>query len=210
MHQKHIFRHLLFFKPSCLNFGQIQSCNTPIYPHWSCCWVSTTVRQHLLDSKEMPTEKSKWGLHKIAICCLYKNIGSDTQQKTAVQPLISHLANHPSKMGKICCTEWEKQGWNHKQHSPLESYHWMSQSWLYYKKLHQFCANTRCCLENLLRVMTNRDRWWEQEWRESVLFGLVGFYGISTIIGYLLPNSVYTYISNIYMICKHFIDNILI
>ena len=29
-------------------------------------------------------------------------------------------------------------------------------------------------------------------------FGLVGFYGISTIVGYLMPNPLYTYISNIY------------
>ena len=29
-------------------------------------------------------------------------------------------------------------------------------------------------------------------------FGLVGFYGIQTIVGYLMPNSFYTYISNIY------------
>ena len=30
---------------------------------------------------------------------------------------------------------------------------------------------------------------------------LVGFYGISTIVGYLIPNSLYTYIFKIYMIC---------
>ena len=29
-------------------------------------------------------------------------------------------------------------------------------------------------------------------------FGLFWFYGISTIVGYLMPNPVYTYISNIY------------
>ena len=29
-------------------------------------------------------------------------------------------------------------------------------------------------------------------------FGLVGFYGISTIVDYLMPNPLYTYISNIY------------
>ena len=29
-------------------------------------------------------------------------------------------------------------------------------------------------------------------------FGLVGFYGISTIAGYLMPNLLYTYILNIY------------
>ena len=27
---------------------------------------------------------------------------------------------------------------------------------------------------------------------------MVGFYGISTIVGYLMPNVLYTYISNIY------------
>ena len=27
---------------------------------------------------------------------------------------------------------------------------------------------------------------------------VVGFYGISTFVGYLMPNLVYTYISNIY------------
>ena len=31
-----------------------------------------------------------------------------------------------------------------------------------------------------------------------IWFGLVGFYGISTIVGYLMPNPFYTYISNIY------------
>ena len=35
-------------------------------------------------------------------------------------------------------------------------------------------------------------------------FGLVGFYGISTIVGFLIP--LYTYISNIYMICKHILS----
>ena len=34
-------------------------------------------------------------------------------------------------------------------------------------------------------------------------YGLVWFYGISTIEGYLMPNPVYTYILNIFMICKH-------
>ena len=29
-------------------------------------------------------------------------------------------------------------------------------------------------------------------------FGLIEFYGISTIVGYLMPNTLYTYISNIY------------
>ena len=31
-----------------------------------------------------------------------------------------------------------------------------------------------------------------------IWFGLVWFYGISTIVGYLMPNPLYTYISNIH------------
>ena len=30
------------------------------------------------------------------------------------------------------------------------------------------------------------------------IYGLLGFYGISTIVGYFTPNSFYTYILNIY------------
>ena len=35
----------------------------------------------------------------------------------------------------------------------------------------------------------------------------VGFYGISTMVGYLMPNPAYAYV-HINMICKHFVDNI--
>ena len=31
-----------------------------------------------------------------------------------------------------------------------------------------------------------------------IWFGLIGFYGISTVIGYLMPNPVFIYISNLY------------
>ena len=36
---------------------------------------------------------------------------------------------------------------------------------------------------------------------QIVWLGLVWLDGISTIVGYLMLNPVYTYISNIYMIC---------
>ena len=39
----------------------------------------------------------------------------------------------------------------------------------------------------------------ELRFAESLLhFPLVGFYGISSIVGYSMPNPLYTYISNIY------------
>ena len=38
------------------------------------------------------------------------------------------------------------------------------------------------------------------------IYDLVGFYGISTIVGYLMPNPLYTYILNIYRIFKHILS----
>ena len=35
------------------------------------------------------------------------------------------------------------------------------------------------------------------------LVQMVWFYGLSTIVGYLMPNPLYTYIHMKYMICKH-------
>ena len=40
-----------------------------------------------------------------------------------------------------------------------------------------------------------------------ISFGLVGFYGLSTIVGYLMLNPPHTYKLES-MICKHFVDNI--
>ena len=38
-----------------------------------------------------------------------------------------------------------------------------------------------------------------------IWFGLVGFYGISIVAGNLMPNPLYTYISNIYdLVCFGF------
>ena len=39
--------------------------------------------------------------------------------------------------------------------------------------------------------------------RERERESLVGFYGIATFVGYLMPNPVNTQILNIYMIFKH-------
>ena len=35
--------------------------------------------------------------------------------------------------------------------------------------------------------------------KSYALFGLGGFHGISTIVGYLMPNPIYTYILNIWL-----------
>ena len=42
-----------------------------------------------------------------------------------------------------------------------------------------------------------------------ISFALVGFYEISTIVRYVMPNLPYTCILNIYDLLTHFVDNIL-
>ena len=42
------------------------------------------------------------------------------------------------------------------------------------------------------------------------IYVFVWFYGISTIAGYLMPNPVYAYILNVYMICIHILFLILL
>ena len=41
-----------------------------------------------------------------------------------------------------------------------------------------------------------------------VWFAWVGFYGISSLVRYLVQNPVYTYTLNIYDLWTHFLDNI--
>ena len=82
--------------------------------------------------------------------------------------------------------------------------------------IQQLCEDTWCCPEDLPEAMNDREKWrervrdirttsttwWWWWWslkgkshpfRRIVLFGLVRFYGISTIVGYLMPNPFYTY-----------------
>ena len=99
------------------------------------------------------------------------------------------------------------------------------------KNLHH-CADTRWCVEDVSRIMVNKDGWWERDrvkkicvisitwqwwWQNNqpksnerichlmnnwpvfyeisllqyVTAGWLPFYGISTLMGYLMPNSVF-------------------
>ena len=55
--------------------------------------------------------------------------------------------------------------------------------------------NDTYILTEHLFLYSCKDYYWV-DWFGFV--GLVGFYGISTIVGYLMPNPLYTYILNIY------------
>ena len=50
--------------------------------------------------------------------------------------------------------------------------------------------------------------WQKIIWYEIVCLRLAGFYGIFTIVSFLMPNLVYTYIENKYDLLTHFVNNI--
>ena len=69
---------------------------------------------HHMDGKIVHGEKTKWKLHKNAECCLEQILEATPHKKAVVCPLAFYLANHQSKMNKICGILLEKQGWVHK------------------------------------------------------------------------------------------------
>ena len=55
-------------------------------------------------------------------------------------------------------------------------------------------------------VLSRQKSWRLPQWYKMCSCA-VGLYGIPTIIGYLMPNHVYTYILDIYELLPHFVDN---
>ena len=55
---------------------------------------------HNLDANEMRGEKARWELHKDAACCFEQILEAAPYKTAVVQPLASHLKNHPSNMNK--------------------------------------------------------------------------------------------------------------
>ena len=64
------------------------------------------------------------------------------------------------------------------------------------------CIKLDFALNNLQRLICHKIQTTNQPslyiYIKYIRFGLVGFYGLSTIVGYLMPNPFYTYILNIY------------
>ena len=60
---------------------------------------------------------------------LYKSWKQHPLETIAVQPLTSHLKNHPNQTNKTCGTLLEKQGRTHKWRSSMDPFTWTCQSW---------------------------------------------------------------------------------
>ena len=121
----------------------------------SCGWISTIVWMHHMDASKTHGEKVRWELHKSATCYFKQILEAILHQAMAVWPLNSHLKKYPHQISKTWGTQLEKQEGTHKWHSfsfgrPARI------------NLHQICADTECRLEDLPRVMNDRNGWGER------------------------------------------------
>ena len=96
---------------------------------------------------------------------LNKSWKQHPHEATAERPLSSHLKNHPNQ---TCSTLLEKQGRTHKWRSSMEPFHidvpvFADKPIAY---LHQVCMDSGCYLEDLPRVMDDRDIW--REWVRDI------------------------------------------
>ena len=85
-------------------------------------------------------------------CVLFKQMLEAAPYKPAtVQPLTSHLTNHPNKTCWALLRNW---GRTHKQRSPVDSsYTWTS--WCWPTSKNSLSTNTRCRLGDLPRAIAD-------------------------------------------------------
>ena len=107
------------------------------------CTTSTLIKY--------PEKKTRWKLHKDATCGFEQILEAAPHKTAAVQLLISHLTNH----AEHCWKSKDKLISNVLLWTPTDEHTSVDQPAKTY--IHQFCMDTGCHLEDLLRVMTNRD-----------------------------------------------------
>ena len=136
-----------------------------IFP--SCSHISTTVWLHHLEySNEKIGKKALWKIHKNIMCCLEQILEAARYKTALVRPLTSHLTNHRNKMCKI----WRALLVKKEQTYNKMLFYWQtSDVWLEIIYIHLLCADTECHLEDLPRVVTNRDHWCERAKRICVI-----------------------------------------
>ena len=87
----------------------------------SCSHVNTIVWLHHWDFNKMPGEKASWESYRDTACSFEQILKAAPHKATTVQPLTSHLTNHPNKTSK---TGWAllKSKETQKQHSSMNSW----------------------------------------------------------------------------------------
>ena len=116
-------------------------------------------------------EKVNKNYTRILRAVLNKSWKQHSLKTAAVRPLTYSLTNHPRKTNKTCSTVLRKQGQTRNRRSLMDSDTWTHQCWS----------------TNSVRML---------DMVERTIFGLVWFYGISTIAGYLMAKSTFIRINS--------------
>ena len=103
-------------------------------------WTLTKRMEKMLDGNQ---------LHKNDTCYFEQILEAVPHKTSAVLPLISHLKNYSNKTNNIRGTLLEKLERTHYWLSLIEA--------PTSKILHHFCANSECSLEDMPRVINDRD-----------------------------------------------------
>ena len=126
---------------------------TEILPN--CSRVSTILWLHHLDFNEVIGEKARWEPHKDAEGCFQQILKAGTPHQTAaVQPLASRLTSHSNKT-KI--SRWRKRDELINEVIPWGPTHRHASVGRTIKTYIPLCADNGCPLEDLSRVMNDRD-----------------------------------------------------
>ena len=120
--------------------------------------VRTTVWLHHL---ETPEEKARWDLN-----CFEQILEAAPDKTTAARPLTSYLTSHPSKTSKTCFRSKDELRSDVLLWTPTHGH--TSIFWPAKIYIHQLCADTKCRVEDLPKVMTHR-----HGWRESLDHNIV-------------------------------------
>ena len=135
-----------------------------IWSHWSnkrvflstCSCVNTTVWIHYLYANEMNGEKARWELHKNATCWFKQVLEATPNKIAAVQPLAFHLTKQDERA---------RYNWRRKDELISVVLLWTLTLGLTSVDrpartfIHQFCMDTRCSLEDILKTMDDINGW---------------------------------------------------
>ena len=101
----------IFLEISLCSYSTLKTKTFWCKSNW-CYHVSTIVWLHNLKFKKVLGEKNLMGITQGCWRLFWTNLGSNTphgsNRTAAVQPLTSHLTNHPSKMSKTCWRSRDK------------------------------------------------------------------------------------------------------
>ena len=150
------------------------------------CGDISTVWLHFLDRNETLEEKGSWELHKNSICGFEQILLTAPNKTAVVRPLTSHLINHPRKAGKLYLHNWRNKDELINGVHQWTPTHWrtnIGQATKIY--IHLLCAVvTVGRLEDIYRVVTDRDRWKRDKTNKNTSFASSTF---KIVLNYFRP-----------------------